>query len=185
MSKRRMLTGGTGDVKPQFFTGTSGTAGAVDDYVVNELQLPVPRFGTQRNRATIFEILSLDWYIGIEDTDSAMSCFAFLTTSTNRSDGDTSTRATAVNDLNDPKTIGFAMYERQFTTSGASVIKYPIHIDLTDQSGNGTLIATDKITIVCGAVANSVGISAVCKIKYRMVNVGVQEYVGIVQSQQL
>lgn len=60
----------------------------------------------------------------------------------------------------------------------------PQTIDMTDSEGNGVLIATDSIFIVSGAVGNIVPGQAVAKVLYRLKEVGIQEYVGIVQSQQ-
>ena len=177
-------TGGTGDIKPQIFTGTSGTAGAVDDYVVGSLQLPVPRFGTQRSRATVFEVLSVQWFVGNRDSDTTATHFAYLSTVALRSDGDTSTDATFVTDIQDPRVFAPVFIDRSFTTSGGSTLISPVQVDLTDKNGNGIIIATDRLFVTYGNSNGSVASEAVVKILYRMVNVGVQEYIGIVQSQQ-
>lgn len=189
MKRRRTsggsVTGGTGDVKPQYITAQTNTAGAVDDYVVNSIVLPVPRFGTTKAKTTVFEILSVDWYIGIlDDADPSGVHFAFLTTATNRSDGDTSTLASFVTDLLDPRT--FAAVSRHRLLSGAagqSVHTNPLHVDLTDDNGNGVLVATDRLILVGGAVGNTAADNYIAKILYRQVDIGIEEYVGIVQSQ--
>ncbi len=84
MSKRRRdtLTGGTGDVKPQILTLASQLPAALNDYTVNQHLLPIPRFsGEPKNTATVFEILSVDWYIGLEDADDTFTNhWAFLGT---------------------------------------------------------------------------------------------------------
>ena len=179
------VTGGTGDIKPQILTLDTGTAGSVGDYTVNRTALPVPRFGTMKTKATIFEFLSIDWYINIEDVlDGSATNWAFLTTTTNRVDAEASTLGSAAADVTDPKTFGFALENRQLTTSGAAFLQMPLHIDLTDNNGNGVLIATDQITIVHGNLSGTNVGSVVAKVLYRLVNVGIQEYVGIVQSQQ-
>ncbi len=64
--------------------------------------------------------------------------------------------------------------------------QFPIHVDLTDSNGRGILVATQTI-IVHGA--NTSGTAATnrtytAKCGYRLVEVGIKEYVGIVQSQQ-
>jgi hypothetical protein len=57
-------------------------------------------------------------------------------------------------------------------------------MDLTDGAGHGILIATDSIFIAVSEVGytgpNTIGV----KIMYRLVEVGLQEYIGLVQSQQ-
>lgn len=179
------MTGGTGDIKPQILTLDSGRAGAVDDYVVNQTALPVPRFGTMKTRATVFELLSLDWYVGLHDTgDLTALHWAFLTTSTVRADADTSTEASMVIDLQEPKTFGLAAYRNNISTNGGLSVKFPISIDLTDKNGNGVLIATDRLIVVAGSVGGTAAAQAICKVNYRLTNIGISEYIGIVQSQQ-
>ena len=60
----------------------------------------------------------------------------------------------------------------------------PISIDMSDGLGNGTLIATDRIFVIGGSANNASVGSVTGKILYRMRLVGIEEYVGIVQSQQ-
>ena len=190
MSKRARtsggsVTGGTGDIKPQQFTLDSGTAGAADDYVVNQVALPVPRFGSMKTKATIFEILSVDWYLNLEDLgDTAHSDWGFLTTSTTRADGDTSTAGDAAADVTEPRTFAFVFFQSALITSGVNTRWMPIHVDMTDSNGNGFLVATDKLFIVGANIGGTALGSYVAKVKYRLTNVGIQEYVGIVQSQQ-
>lgn len=177
------LTGGTGDVKPQFLTLSTGTT-AVNDYVVNQVSLPVPRFGTMKTKATIFEILSVDWFLGLGNlTDATTQEWGFLTTSTGRVDGETSTAVTMVEDLEDPKVFAPVIWATSQLTSGTFSMTWPIHVDLTDNNGNGILVATDRLFIVGANIAGAAA-DYVAKIKYRLVNVGITEYVGIVQSQQ-
>jgi hypothetical protein len=179
------VTRGTGDVKPQIMTISTGVAGGLDDYVTSQAQLPVPRFGAQRNLATLFELLWVDWYIANQNlADTLVTEWAFLSTSVSRQDADTSTLATLQEDIDDPRTIAMAIKNVVFTTSGASEVSMPKRIDLTDSNGNGFLIATDRIVITQGSVGNVAAAGSTAKIGYRLVNVGVQEYVGIVQSQQ-
>ena len=179
------LTGGTGDVKPQIITLDTGTANAVTEYVVNRVGLPVPRFGTLKTKATIMEILSVGWYVNIEnDSDQTTQDYCYLTTSTTRITGDTGSLAASALDVTDPKAFAFVFSGRILLTSGVSMTQYPINIDLTDQNGNGMLIATDQLFVVGANIGGGTAGSYVAKVKYRLVNVGITEYVGIVQSQQ-
>lgn len=186
-SKRRKLTGGTGDLKPQIFTLSTGNQPALNTYAVTRSPLPVPRFGTQRAKATIFEMLRVDLYFGLtEVADVINTMWCYLTTSTQRTSGLGSTIGTMVADIQDPKTFAFGVTETgALGAGGSSRFGFPVSIDLTDGAGNGILVATDNINIVYGSSDNSAIASGQAKIYYRMVNVGVQEYVGIVQSQQL
>ena len=184
------VTGGTGDVKPQILTLDSGTALATSEYVVRRSALPVPRFGTMKTMATVFELLAVDWYMNIEDSgDVSHIDAAFLSTSTTRATGATVSAGTLAADVTDPRTFAFAL-ENQFISqpggldNGGYSRHMPVHIDLTDSNGNGMIIATDQIFVVGATESGTTGGSYVAKVLYRLVNVGIQEYVGIVQSQQ-
>lgn len=171
-------TGGTGDVKPQILTLSTGKANAVDQYVVASVPLPVPRFGSMKTKATVFEILNVDWYLNPADFASSGVDFAYLSTGdVDRSTGDTSTYATFLDDLTDPRTFACVLDTEN---------TMPVTIDLTDSNGNGVLVATDKIIVTMGNVGGTSGTpgTGICKVLYRLVNVGITEYVGIVQSQQ-
>lgn len=80
----------------------------------------------------------------------------------------------------------FAMFEQvsRITTSGSWVTERLLEMDLTDGAGHGYLVATDQIfaQVVSTTTSNSNTVSY--KILYRWKNVGLAEYVGIVQSQQ-
>lgn len=179
------VTGGSGDVKPQIMTLDTGTAGALNDYVVNRIQLPVSRIGSSKTKATIVEFLSVDWYLNVENNgDNDADEFAFLTTSTTRADADGTSLINCATDITSPNTLAFCMYSRILATTGVVSIIWPIHIDLTDSNGNGVLIATDSINIVGGSIGGATAGSYIAKVLYRLVEVGIVEYVGIVQSQQ-
>lgn len=190
MSKRARttggsITGGTGDVKPQILTVSSGIAGFIDDYVVNQVNLPVSRFGATKTKTTVIEMLSIDWFLNLRDmADVSGGNFAFLTTVSSRSSGDTSTAASAEADASDPLVFGFCAQFNTLSTNGSSARIFPITVNLTDSNGNGVLIATDRIFVVGGNIAATTAGSYIAKILYRTVNIGIQEYVGIVQSQQ-
>lgn len=188
MSKRARggsVTGGTGDIKPQILTMSTGIAGAVDDYVTAEVLLPVPRFGAMKTKATITEILWVDWYPNIRNLSAGQSYMdvAYLSTTSQRSDGDTSTHALLQTDIGDPTVFAVVVMNREFLTSGIGDVVWPLHVDLTDGNGNGMLVATDRIFITGGNVGGATAGAYIAKMGYRMVNVGITEYIGIVQSQ--
>lgn len=190
MSKRKRggsggsVTGGTGDVKPQYMTLGGAIAAAVDDYRIDVFQVPVVRPRAQGESATIMEILSLDWYLDPRDLlESSTTHFGYLASNTPRTSGDTATLATMSEDLGDPRNVGCAIRSANITTSGITLYTMPIHIDLTDDNGNGFLWANDTITMVKGAIADTTVSETICKLKYRWVNVGLIEYLGIVQTQ--
>jgi len=83
-----------------------------------------------------------------------------------------------------PLNFGIAIVNRILTTSGAAGVTYPVTIDTTDGAGNGMLVATDRMFIYGGAAGNTTAGRYTAKILYRLVEVGIQEYVGIVAGQQ-
>ena len=179
------MTGGTGDVKPQLMTFQSTGTSATTVYDVSQIQLPVSRIGQSKSRATVFEILKVWWYIGLEDVaDAAAYYWAFLTTATNRVTGGTSSLATLGADLNDPRVVSLVHENKTITTSGQIVEMKPVVMDLTDSNGNGVLVATQSLSLVHSGVGQATATNATAKILYRLVNVSIEEYVGIVQSQQ-
>jgi len=178
-------TGGSGDVKPQLMTVSSGSSTAPDDYVTALISLPVPRFGAQKNKATIFELLSVDWYVNIGDMlDSLATSWAWLSTIQGRVNAEVSNLATLNEDIGNARNFALVVRSRAFVTSGMQTFHMPVHVDLTDNNGNGILIATDRIQVTTGNFGGTTGGESIAKILYRLVNVGVQEYVGIIQSQQ-
>jgi len=107
--QRVELGGGTGDVKPQYFTMKSG-AMLANQYDVVSFALPVPRFGTMKTKATVFEILSLDWFLAIDaQLDGTHVTWGFLTTSTARLGNEPALLLALQQDLAEPRTLGPAV----------------------------------------------------------------------------
>jgi len=179
------VTGGTGDIKPQVLTISTPAAAGTDDYSVQQVNLPVPRFGTMKTKATVFELLKIEYYPRIVDTVSVTKIYGlFLATQLIRAQNDTCTALTLSEDVIDPTVFAFAMNANTLTTSGNTAITYPLTIDMTDQNGNGYVIATDRLFFHVGSVGDTTVGTSGAKLTYRLVNIGITEYVGIVQSQQ-
>lgn len=179
------FTGGTGDVMPQIMTLSSGALTTASKYVVNQQALPVPRLGSgSSDRATVFELLWVDWYLNIDDVgDLTANNFAYLSTSSlGRKTGDAATLAAFGADVLDPRSTAPVLVSKALT---AELIQYfPLRVNLTDMNGNGVLVATDKLFVIGGNTAGTATTgNYIAKIGYRLVNVGTMEYVGIVQSQ--
>ncbi len=188
MSRRKSggsVTGGTGDVKPQVLTITVPANSAADDYLVQQINLPVPRFGTMKTKATVFEFLWIDWYLNLVDsTDPAAVDFAFLATQQLRSNAETATINSFVTDVADPTSFAAVYRSTTLSTNGQLKDVAPIRMDFTDRNGNGIVIATDRLFAHVGGVTQASLGQTVAKIAYRLINIGITEYVGIVQSQQ-
>lgn len=180
------FTGGTGDIKPQILT-VNTDLGAVNQYTLTTIVLPTPRFAAPTNKSTVFEFLSVDFFPGLGTiTDITQMSYCWLGTVTaGRSTGDTSTLASFEADLTNTRVFAAASVNSNIVTTGGRSIIMPIHVDLTDSNGNGMLIATDNITLAQGNVTGTGTFRSIAKIRYRLVNVGLTEYIGIVQSQQV
>jgi len=108
----------------------------------------------------------------------------FLSTVLTRVEQETCTVGSMSTDCINPLNFAIAIYNGRETTSGASTSLYPIHINTTDNNGNGMLVGTDRMFVYGGSAGNAVAGRYTCKILYRLTEVGITEYVGIVAGQQ-
>lgn len=171
-------------MKPQTFTMIAGpTANAFD---VRTSSLPVPRFGPSTTKATVFEILNIKYYLFNDLDDPTTLKIVYMTTSPTRTANEAATQAKINTDIQDGRTFGaYLQAQRSFGTPATVVqSRYPVEFNLTDQNGNGYLVATDDLTITAGSVAGTATSRVIAKLTYRLVDVGIREYIGIVQSQQ-
>lgn len=186
------MTGGSGDIKPQILTTTAiqpNTGAPVNEYIVKEITLPVPRIGSVKNKATITEILKVWFYTGpATKPDSNVATWATLATSDlNHKTGDSTVGVSPgrqfISDVSFPTALVGNYFNRDEDSATDYTEKMPKQFDLTDSNGNGVLVATDTMYFVVASQDANIGQSFVAKILYRMVDVPIQEYVGIVQSQ--
>jgi len=176
------LTGGTGDVNPQWMTLSLLTLTANNQATTQQTQLPVTRTQGARGKATIIEILKVQFFANsINNTPAAGGDLRQFTVTLS-----TAAQASAAPSI--PNTIAYT--NTQFFgafSAGQSfyaVTNYPIQQDLTDGAGHGVLVATDSIYlngVTFGYAAQGV---FGCRILYRFKDVSLTEYIGIVQSQQ-
>jgi hypothetical protein len=200
MSSRRGLTGGTGDVNPQFLSW-SVVQDAADSTTTLAVNIPVQRLPTT-GRAQVMEVLSvkydgstlggsstaevprrydasLDDHMELHFDEWSRSLTVRIAT---RNPG-----TTAVG-YNDPSV--FSYYNKTkygiFTAGGSYfIIEHEPYVDdLTDGAGHGYLVATDIIYIQISSQQTGSAQSCQGKLYYRWKNVNLQEYIGIVQGQQ-
>lgn len=178
------LTGGSGDVNPQWLS-TSVTQSAADTTTTAQVNLPIQRLPTGgSSRAQVLEVLRVvfTWpsygVIGAVG-ESGDTMAGFLSTV---SFGTTATT------MSEPRVFaGFNNYQRGAFTAGGTygyVAQQEITFDLSDGQGHGLLIATDSIFFQANSGGTGSANTFRAKILYRMKNIGLAEYVGIVQSQQ-
>ena len=80
------------------------------------------------------------------------------------------------------------LYQRQdfstALTSGGGLETYPIRYSWQSKDGHGLLVATDALNFWIDSTATGIVNNITMRIYYRFVSVSIEEYVGIVQSQQ-
>lgn len=189
-AKSDSLTGGSLDVNPQWFgmqvqqTGTDLTTTA-------QIPIPIQRL-KDGDRSQVMEILKIEWDLPafLPNSTSTLSVALFLTTKDPALQS-TSVPLTTFNKLRvQGSTVDY--FNRTVATSATFVgdIQYdePIIHDFTDGAGHGLLVATDTLFLTIMSEIGASGATGatsngMCKVLYRWKNVGIQEYVGIVQSQ--
>lgn len=191
MSRRRItnsLTGGTKDVNPQWFGGELKQE-TVTVAIDRAFQNPVAKgiFG-RGNTATIMEILKVYFIF------PALGPFAEITPSLDGIRLYLSTRKllpiTPAFTASEPAVFAWAiLYSTASFTAGGTVAVFndPTYVvDLRDSAGHGLLVASDMIwfTVYTLGVQDTTIDTAAFKLLYRFKNVGLAEYIGIVQSQQ-
>ena len=185
MANKKQLTGGTGDVNPQYLSGRV-TLSAADTTTTATLGTPIVRVGPQsNNRATIMEVLRV-W----SRFSTAPPAVAGQVAHTAQIMFSTTSFGTGTIELNEPRVFaGFTIeIANAFTAAGTGLLennREPHVWDCTDGAGHGILIATDNIFIQASSALYTANILTVdFKILYRFKTVDLAEYIGIVQSQQ-
>lgn len=176
------LTGGTGDVNPQTLSFTV-TQSAADTTTTASQAIPIQRLPSG-GRSQVMEVLKV-WFshtafpaiASATEAVDTMSCF--LST---KSFGTTATT------FAEPTVFAsfFRAMRGAFTAAGTyGSYQDNMHmVDLTDGAGHGYLVATDFIFAQMQSAGTGAANNTVVKLLYRWKNVGLAEYIGIVQGQQ-
>lgn len=178
------LTGGTKDVNPQFISGIV-TETAANTFTSVQIALPVVRpMASSSNKTTIVEFLKI--YCDFPDLDldaaAATSRLMVFTIST-------VAVTSGTNGLDNTRVIMRIEHSvrNAFTAAGSAMLDVqnnPRVIDLTDGAGHGVLVATDSMFVAFATSGFTAATSVAWKVLYRFKDVGLTEYIGIVQSQQ-
>ncbi len=182
MSSSRALTGGTRDVNPQWLSFSANQTSADTTRTVAQA-IPVQRLPTG-GRAQVIEVLKVifefpQWPAIASATETSDTIACYLCTF------DAST--TNVNLATTRVFAGINLLQRgAFTAAGtyAYIWDFSRSIDLTDGAGHGIIIATDNIFAQVQSAATGASNTVNIKVLYRWKNIGLPEYIGIVQSQQ-
>jgi len=169
---RESLTGGTGDVNPQYLSFQAVQSAADTNTTITQA-LPIQRLPTT-GRSQIMEILRVYFELATNvEVDANYGCF--LTTKSFGTTGISS---------NEPTCFAYFASQIGLTTSGMFNVSKKYEHDCTDGAGHGILVATDNIFAQVKSAGTSAANTVNIKILYRMKNVNLAEYIGIVQSQQ-
>lgn len=176
--------GGTGDVNPQWFNLTSQAI--TTTYGNTATTLPRERL-PYGNKSQVMEVLKVQFLQAPTQTVDLTAA----TYSAQRMYITTSSFGTAEPTLG--QSSGKVLCKKSIliartAAAPAADLSWPLEdiIDLTDGAGNGILVATDSIFLGAIEVGVTLGTDNTlgCRLLYRWKNVGLTEYIGIVQSQQ-
>lgn len=182
--KRRVvdsLTGGTGDVNPQwmFFFMDPAVSGTGQEWAVMTPYNRLPRAG---GKVTIMEVLKVEFQVpqapvaGGAALDAHLVCYV-----TTRAGGGSLSSNGLIANISVDYLVPTAALRGGYSTANRVY-----QVDVSDGAGHGMLIATDSI-IFGGLGAASIwiaGTGAHVRLLYRFKTVSLEEYIGIVQSQE-
>lgn len=146
------------------------TESAANTYTEEEIQLPIPRLGTMH---MVMEILKIYFHAPV-DTLAEDGFVAYHISYKTQS---------GILGAGDSDALMAGITETQLVTSGGCVVQWPQVVDLTDGSGHGVLVSTDKIFLGVAGAGQAGARRFEGKLLYRFVAVSAEEYIGIVQSQ--
>lgn len=183
--KADILTGGTGDINPQYLSGEIAMLAANSLHDIG-FSLPITRFQQNPNKSQVFEVLRVTADMPSND----QSYGATLSTISSFMSFSTKPMLTTAGTLLSNASV-FARFEKitggTFTAAGTGLQIDQIyqHWDCTDGAGHGILVATDQFHVAVTTLGyGGAGETFRFKILYRMKNISLAEYIGIVQSQQ-
>jgi len=175
------LTGGTGDVSPQYFVSTI-LMSAANTFTQAESGLPQIRIPTRKGKSIVMELLSADIVHPALDTQPAAGG------TTAASYWQIGTISEAAIDTANPRVIHMnaKQWRGAFTAAGTfeSVTDLTVNVPFHDGAGHGILVATDSIFIGVNTANYTAAQTFYARIHYRFKEVSLEEYIGIVQSQQ-
>lgn len=194
MSKRSAssLTGGSGDVNPQWMC-LQVTQTSADALTTVSIPLPVQRLAQKSGKSMVMEILKIFWDIPAYTVAPAQGIIIWVALSTKSPLLPVTPTQVQLNAVQASGTTIDYVNRLQACHSAAAGSFYnvdePVVRDLTDGAGHGVLIGADNLfltlsTVISGSTATGANNHATCRVLYRWKDVSLQEYIGIVQSQQ-
>lgn len=171
--------------------------------------LPVPKFSASLNKSVVVELLGVAWELdnpGVPNESGTSVQYMFSVSTSPYPTGTKGTWASFVANSASlslfRRQIGYVSFQGNNTQAdpllnysgagyGSQIYNFDLseYDDLTDQAGHGLLVATDNIYLNAwvdseGSTTSRSNPAAVATLHYRLKEIGLQEYIGIVQSQQ-
>ena len=181
--RRRAVTGSrTKDDFPNFMSGSIVVPGnAISNLVTVRIQTPIPRLKVQGNRATVMELLWMDWTTegGFPDGINNEIQISFTIGSPPDNEGQVT--------WSNPLTFAFGKYFSN-AAAASSANGYPpiqpFRYTLESNDGYGYLLASDAFNATGSTVFIQTATQIRWKLFYRFVDIPLNEFIGIVQSTQ-
>ena len=158
------------------------TTSAANTFTQSEIPLPVNRFREKGKSVICIELLKSYWDLGELDNNNAaggnvLSVQAQLSTASQATVDSAHTQVVA---------YAFRNYRGAFTAAGTfqAINLEPFVVDHTDGAGHGIMIATDNIFFAATSSGFTGATTCKAKVLYRFKQITLEEYIGIVQSQQ-
>lgn len=184
---RNELTGGSRDVNPQTMLLQSANMTAADTTFVSSTGLPIPRLPISKGRSLVMEIIAVDLFLLDTGFVAGTTTITSLAVTTNPNTNDLSiVNNVGLGFFGDPRTlIQWTRTNQSVGSQDSSGIYDNIkHFDMTDEAGHGILVATDNLFLAISSSGTASTGNGAAKITYRFKDVALEEYIGIVQSQQ-
>jgi len=164
------------DKYPNYMTGTTLQSSA-DTATNSQFSTPIPRLQTRGNKATVMELLWIDFSINttlnaIGET-FAISWFGGQSTTSNV-------------EVSNPRGIAHQSFDASdvLTSGSYPTCNNTYQYNLQSKDGFGFLFAGDVINCLVTSANTGVTGSVDFRIYYRFVEIAITEFVGLVQSQQ-
>ncbi len=153
------------------------TTSATDTFTTTQLTSPVPRVGIGKsNLATIMEITSVWLYIKSVAINAANENWQWALS--------TGPTPTEILTIRNPSCIIGDKWKTSVITQGGSYHTSLVIYNLETMTGFGFLLATDSFHYSILSEGTASSLVTDCRIFYRLVQIPITEYIGIVQSQQ-
>jgi len=174
------------DVQPQLFIGTAIKLTAGSNYTVTAVACPIPMPRTfSSTNPVVMELLKIEFVAyGDEFDNGHMDATVCLATSQIDRTGRNALNASIMNPV--------VINTHRFRGSAAGITTTTLRVteDMSSNDGRGILVATDKLFFHCqqnlATPSTATGNETIAfRVWYRFMSVGLSEYVGIVNQQQV